>query len=166
MTFQPIRPGNYTHSLRRKGEMEEYRDDPSGQQKCLQMGTKRKMLMAQLSGWMALRQCRIIISIMSQLQPLHNLTESLCSYFSAWLSFLLQDRTMLEQNKCIIYHIITTELTTVHSSSHTSLSCFVFLHFVCRFGSVLSNYLRFVSEFGLCSFFPGVMVSMSEHLET
>lgn len=61
MTFQPIRPGNYTHSLRRRGEMEEYRDDPSGQQKCLQMGTKRKMLMAYLSGWMALRCCGIII---------------------------------------------------------------------------------------------------------
>lgn len=61
MTFQPIRPGNYTHSLRREGEMEEYRDDPSGQQKCLQMGTKRKMLMARLSGSMAPRPRRVIV---------------------------------------------------------------------------------------------------------
>lgn len=42
MTFQPIRPGNYTHSLRRCGGMEEYRDDPSGQTKMFIDGNKEE----------------------------------------------------------------------------------------------------------------------------
>ena len=43
MTFQPIRAGNYTHSLQTgQGVLEGYADDPSGQQKCLQMRTKKK----------------------------------------------------------------------------------------------------------------------------
>lgn len=53
MTFQPIRPGNYTHSLRRCGGMEEYRDDPSGQTKMFIDGNKEENANGRgyLAGW-------------------------------------------------------------------------------------------------------------------